>query len=278
VICMRWLEIALADGVKIPTSEHAHTNASSFRRPQLAPQPEPIPPLPSPRPPRRMRVVRAHFAELHGRLVRAHLAPDPAVAGCLVALLAPHDARYVRTVLDRTRHPSTPVCNCVIRGHSSRGAPRTRWRVATFRAMLRRGVPPDGYTMAAVVSARPAFSGSSTGDAVHALVRKIGYAMDLFVMSGLVNLYDAARNVEDAMKDFEEMRKRDVVSWTSMISAFAQCGNWNDALSKLSGMREDGIKFNRVTIINLLYACALSTMAGGCMVRLLNLSLRLMCI
>lgn len=110
----------------------------------------------------------------------------------------------------------------MIRGHSGRGAPADA--LATFRAMLRKGVPPDGCTMAAVVSANPAFSASSTGDAVHALVQKIGYVTGLFVMSGLVHLYGAGRNVEDARKVFEEMRERNVVSSRSMISTFAQGG------------------------------------------------------
>ena len=48
---------------------------------------------------------RAHVAELHGRLIRAHLAADPAVASRLVALLASPsagrgDMRRARRVLD----------------------------------------------------------------------------------------------------------------------------------------------------------------------------------
>ncbi|GJN18235.1 hypothetical protein PR202_gb05375 [Eleusine coracana subsp. coracana] len=158
------------------------------------------------------------------------------------------------TVLDGMAHPSAPAWNCMIRGYSSRGAPADA--LATFRTMLRRGVAPDSYTMAAVVSASAALSGSVIGDAVHAMVLKIGCSGDLFVMSGLVNLYGTARSVEDARKVFEEMHERDVVSWTSMISAFAQCGMWKDALTLLSEMKEDGTNPNKVTIISLLSACA----------------------
>jgi pentatricopeptide repeat protein len=169
-------------------------------------------------------------------------------------MLAPHDAHYARRVLDRMPHPSAPAWNCVIRGHSGRGAPADA--LATFRDMLRRGVAPDGYTMAALVSASAVFSASGTGDTVHAMVRKIGYATDLFVMSGLVNLYGTFKSAENARKVFEEMPERDVVSWTSMISAFAQCGMWNDSLGLLAEMQEDKINPNKVTIISLLSACA----------------------
>jgi pentatricopeptide repeat protein len=69
-------------------------------------------------------------------------------------------------------------------------------------------------------------------------------------MSGLVNLYGNFRSTEDARKVFVEMHERDVVSWTSMISAFAQCGMWDDALSFLAEMQADGINPNKVMIIS----------------------------
>uniref|UniRef100_K3XRN3 Pentacotripeptide-repeat region of PRORP domain-containing protein n=1 Tax=Setaria italica TaxID=4555 RepID=K3XRN3_SETIT len=205
---------------------------------------------------------RAHLAELHGRLIRAHLAPDPAVAGRLVALLASpapgHDMRCARRVFDGMSRPNAPAWNSMIRGYTSRGAPGDA--LATLRNMVRRGVVPDSYTMAAAVTASAAGDGwkwewRATGDAVHAMVRKIGCAADLYVMSGLVNLYGTFRSAEDARKVFEEMRERDVVSWTSMISAFAQRGMWDDALRFLSQMQADGIFPNKVTIISLLSAC-----------------------
>ncbi|XP_066309300.1 putative pentatricopeptide repeat-containing protein At3g05240 [Miscanthus floridulus] len=203
---------------------------------------------------------RARLAELHACLVRAHLAPDSAVAGRLVALLASqavgHDMRYARRVFDGISQPNTAVWNCMIRGYTNHGAASDA--LATFRAMLLRGVSPDSYTMAAAVSASTAFVNwqwRATGDAVHAMVRKIGCASDLFVMSGLVNLYGTFRSAEDARKVFVEMHERDVVSWTSMISAFAQCGMWDDALRFLAQMQADGINPNKVTIISLLSAC-----------------------
>ncbi|PAN29449.1 hypothetical protein PAHAL_5G227200 [Panicum hallii] len=205
---------------------------------------------------------RAHVAELHGRLIRAHLAADPAVAGRLVALLASpaggRDMRRARRVLDGMSPPNAPAWNCVIRGQTSRGAPRDA--LAAFRAMVRRGVAPDSYTMAAAVSATAAADGwawewRATGDAIHAMVRKIGCAADLFVTSGLVNLYGTFGSVEYARKVFGEMQERDVVSWTSMISAFAQRGIWDDALRFLAEMQADGIAPNKVTIISMLTAC-----------------------
>uniref|UniRef100_J3L2B6 Pentacotripeptide-repeat region of PRORP domain-containing protein n=1 Tax=Oryza brachyantha TaxID=4533 RepID=J3L2B6_ORYBR len=205
---------------------------------------------------------RAHLVELHGQLVRAHLASDSFVASRLIAFLASpaarHDMHYARKVFDRMAQPSVFVWNCMIRGYNSCGAPADA--LALFRAMRWRGVSPDNYTMAALVSVSAAFAGStswrSTGNAVHALVRRIGFTSDVFVMSGLVNFYGALRSVEEASKVFKEMYERDVVSWTSMISALARCGQWDKVLRFLSEMQAEGINPNKVTIISVLSACA----------------------
>ncbi|KQK08962.1 pentatricopeptide repeat-containing protein At3g22690 [Brachypodium distachyon] len=203
---------------------------------------------------------RANLAELHGRLVRAHLGSDPCVAGRLVTLLASpvsrHDMPYARKVFDRMAQPTAIVWNCMIRGYNSCHAPMDALEL--FRAMRRSGVSPDNYTMAAVAQSSAAFAswkGRATGDAVHALVQRIGFASDLFVMSGLINFYGASKSVEDARKVFEEMHERDVVSWTLMISAFAQCGQWDNVLRSLDEMQSEGTKPNKITIISLLSAC-----------------------
>ncbi|CAM0881888.1 unnamed protein product [Alopecurus aequalis] len=203
---------------------------------------------------------RAHLAELHGRLIRTHLGSDPSVAGRLVSLLASplarHDMLYARRVFDGMAEPTSFVWNCMIRGYNSCDAPADA--LVLFRAMLRRGVSPDNYTMAAAVSSSAAFAGwkrRPTGDAVHALVRKSAFVSDMFVMSGLVNFYGSFRSVDDARKVFDEMHDRDVVSWTLMISAFAQCGQWDDVSRLLAEMQSEGTKPNKVTVISLLSAC-----------------------
>uniref|UniRef100_A0ACD5VHR4 Uncharacterized protein n=1 Tax=Avena sativa TaxID=4498 RepID=A0ACD5VHR4_AVESA len=203
---------------------------------------------------------RAHLAELHGLLVRAHLSSDLSVAGRLVTIIvspvARHDMPYARKVFDGIAEPTAFVWNCMIRGYNSCNAPADA--LALFRAMLRRGVSPDNYTMAAVVSSSAAFADRKcrpTGDSVHALVRKSGFVSDVFVLSGLVNLYGSFRSVDNAREVFEEIRDRDVVSWTLMISAFAHCGQWDDVSRLLAEMQSEGTKPNKVTVISLLSAC-----------------------
>jgi hypothetical protein len=75
--------------------------------------------------------------------------------------------------------------------------PQTRWRRSgtCFGRVLR-----PMATLWPRSCPRAPLSASFTGDAVLAMVRKIGYATDLFVMSGLVNFYGTFKSAENARK------------------------------------------------------------------------------
>jgi pentatricopeptide repeat protein len=54
------------------------------------------------------------------------------------------------------------------------------------------------------------------------------------------------------------MRRRDVVSWSTMISGFAHCGKPDEAIAVYQEMDRDLVKPNVITIINLLEACSVT--------------------
>jgi len=52
----------------------------------------------------------------------------------------------------------------------------------------------------------------------------IGFESDVYVCTALVDMYSKYDCVELACQVFEKMSKRDVVSWSAMISRLAQNG------------------------------------------------------
>ena len=64
------------------------------------------------------------------------------------------------------------------------------------------------------------------------------------VMTSLVGVYAAARQLEDACKVFDEMLTRAVAAWNCMLAAYVQCGEvdaalrffWRDAQEGHGGM------------------------------------------
>ena len=73
--------------------------------------------------------------------------------------------------------------------------------------------------------------------------------------TALVNMYNKCGSIERASKIFLEMPARILISWTSMITAFAQNGLTQQALQLLEDMRLIGVRPNQITFVGVLLAC-----------------------
>ncbi|XP_073284160.1 pentatricopeptide repeat-containing protein At4g14050, mitochondrial [Primulina huaijiensis] len=102
-------------------------------------------------------------------------------------------------------------------------------------------------------------AGSATlevGKQVHKLVVGLGYESNLYVNNALIDMYAKCSDILSAEKIFIEMRKRDVVSWTSILVGMAQHGRAEEALLLYDEMILVGLKPNEVTFVGLIYACS----------------------
>ncbi|EYU36927.1 hypothetical protein MIMGU_mgv1a023937mg, partial [Erythranthe guttata] len=71
-----------------------------------------------------------------------------------------------------------------------------------------------------------------------------------------IDMYAKCSDVLSTEKIFGSLRRRDVVSWTSIILGLAQHGRANKALSLYDDMTKDGSTPNEVTFTGLIYACS----------------------
>lgn len=74
----------------------------------------------------------------------------------------------------------------------------------------------------------------------------------------MLNLYGKTQHSDNAQKLFDEMLERDVISWSSLISAYAQTGEANTALHLFLEMsKDDGIYVDGITLVSVLQACSI---------------------
>ncbi|KAM1717758.1 hypothetical protein ACFX11_025556 [Malus domestica] len=114
---------------------------------------------------------------------------------------------------------------------------------------------------------------------IHSLAIKTRYQFNSFVGNGLISMYAKCKTtyisqasrikrvrdtvswvsesctLDDAQKAFEQMPKRDVVSWSAIISAYEQAGQGDIAFKLFLEMLSRGLKPNQSTITSLLSAC-----------------------
>jgi pentatricopeptide repeat protein len=96
----------------------------------------------------------------------------------------------------------------------------------------------------------------SEGRLVHAHMSARGFVRDKIVLNTLINAYAKCGSLLDARKVFEEMCERNVISWTSVISAYASHGQAEEALGLFRRMQRMGVQPNHFTVATVLPACA----------------------
>ncbi|XP_058105833.1 pentatricopeptide repeat-containing protein At2g29760, chloroplastic-like [Magnolia sinica] len=156
-----------------------------------------------------------------------------------------------------------------------------------FVDMLREGVVPDGFSFTVSCKACGSVLAVEEGIQIHSHVVKLGFESDVLVRNGLIDMYVKFDLVDDALRVFDrmpernlvswnaligglmrlgqldmaealfrEMDVRDVVSWNSMISGYVQNGQCDEALALFQQMQLEGINPNAVTVVSALSACS----------------------
>ncbi|KAL8161423.1 hypothetical protein V2J09_012912 [Rumex salicifolius] len=94
----------------------------------------------------------------------------------------------------------------------------------TFYKMQKSGVPSDYFTLASVISSSASIAGLEEGTQFHTRALMSGLLSFVTVSNALVSFYGKCGSLEDSHKLFNEMGFRDEVSWTAVLSGYAQFG------------------------------------------------------
>eukprot|EP01018_Ginkgo_biloba_P024045 Gb_25029 [translate_table: standard] len=95
------------------------------------------------------------------------------------------------------------------------------------------------------------------GKLVHAHIIQTGFKPnDVFLSNKLVLMYAKCGGLPDARRVLNQMAQPNVVSWTTMITAYARHGHSEEALAFLYRMQQTGVQPNEFTLASVLPACA----------------------
>ncbi|PHT30363.1 Pentatricopeptide repeat-containing protein [Capsicum baccatum] len=85
-------------------------------------------------------------------------------------------------------------------------------------------IEPDKYTFTFVLKACTGLSSFEKGVKIHEEVAKRNLENDVFIGTGLTDMYSKMGDLVSAWKMFDKMPERDVVVWNALISGVAQYG------------------------------------------------------
>ncbi|XP_031261225.1 pentatricopeptide repeat-containing protein At4g02750-like [Pistacia vera] len=122
--------------------------------------------------------------------------------------------------------------------------------------MTEEGFRPNQFTFSSVQVSCSGLCFLEYGQQIHGLLCKAGLDTDKCIESALVDMYANCGSVREAEKVFERISNPDTVSWTAMMSSYAQHGLSEDALRLFRKMEQLGMKPNSVTLLCVLFACS----------------------
>ncbi|XP_068656296.1 pentatricopeptide repeat-containing protein At4g16835, mitochondrial [Aristolochia californica] len=124
-----------------------------------------------------------------------------------------------------------------------------------FKMMIEFCVRPNPSTFSSVLLACSELSAVTLGKQIHQFIYKSPLYLNTTCGTSLLSMYCKFGVLQDASKMFEEMPRRDVVTWNAMISGFAQHGIGKKAIELFDEMRLVGNKPNWITFVGVLLAC-----------------------
>lgn len=124
-----------------------------------------------------------------------------------------------------------------------------------YGLMRSEGFLPNNFTFPFVLKACARLLDLQLGVKIHTLVVKGGFDCDVFVKTSLVCLYAKCGYLEDAHKVFDDIRDKNVVSWTAIISGYIGVGKFREAIDMFRRLLEMNLAPDSFTIVRVLSAC-----------------------
>ncbi|XP_020575016.1 putative pentatricopeptide repeat-containing protein At3g25060, mitochondrial [Phalaenopsis equestris] len=194
--------------------------------------------------------------QTHALMILTGLLAHPYFPGHLIAAYGRSgNLAAAREVFDALPQPTISSWNALIIAHSRNDSPVDVLRL--YRRMISNGVVrPDSSTFTIALKACTQLSDLEAGNQIRSHAHDLGFQSDVFVSSSLLNLYVKCGKMVDAVELFDRIPKRDIVSWTTMITGFSSAGKSIEAMDSYRKMREEGVEGDEIVMIGLLQACA----------------------
>ncbi|XP_074308384.1 pentatricopeptide repeat-containing protein At3g02330, mitochondrial [Silene latifolia] len=124
-----------------------------------------------------------------------------------------------------------------------------------FQHMRASGLLPDEVTLSGAFSGCAMTKNLSAGCQLHGLVMKYNFRFNVCVANAILDMYGKCGDVIGAQGVFDEMTRRDAVSWNAIIAAYEQNGLGEETLRLFSSMLDSGIEPDEFTYGSVLKAC-----------------------
>lgn len=146
----------------------------------------------------------------------------------------------------------------MIDGYSRMNQPKKA--MSLFHKMVvQDGIHPSEITLLTIFPAISVQGDVQLCQSVHCYAEKRGFIHnDMRVANSMIDVYGKCGCIDSAVKVFRELPviRRNLVSWTSIISVMAMHGMASEALELFVKMESESFKPNKITFLSILNACS----------------------
>ena len=193
--------------------------------------------------------------EVHAHIIESGLRCHVSVGNALINMYAKCGSIIdARLVFDGMGKRDVISWTALIEGYAQHGQCEEAFEV--YCQMQQVGLKPDQITYMSILNAFTCPTALGCGKQVHTHIIDAGFQSDVLVCNALINMYAKCGSIRDARLVFDEMDKRDVISWTALIGGLALYGCGQEALQIFEQMKKEGAWPNPVTYVGVLSACS----------------------
>lgn len=122
--------------------------------------------------------------------------------------------------------------------------------------MRMEGLMPDIPTLLSTLPLCSLLIAKRQGKEMHGCIFKLGFESNIPIGNALIEMYSNTGCLKNSVLVFDKMKKRDVVTWTALISGYGMYGEGRKALKIFEEMKAAGVVPDHIVFVAIIYACS----------------------
>ncbi|XP_022135920.1 pentatricopeptide repeat-containing protein At3g12770-like isoform X2 [Momordica charantia] len=160
-----------------------------------------------------------------------------------------------RLLFEELKIKDTVSWNSIISGYQLSGDAFESLRLFC-QMFVERTAAPDEITIVAVLGACEKITALQFGKSVHSYFAKIGFFLNSFLGTALIDMYAKCGELSCSHHVFCEMTQKNMVAWSALIAAYGIHGRGKEAISIFNKMTANGIVPDEGILTSVLSACS----------------------
>ncbi|XP_023760741.1 pentatricopeptide repeat-containing protein At5g27110 isoform X1 [Lactuca sativa] len=196
-----------------------------------------------------------HGKFIHGYITRNNINPDTFIHTSLVDMYFKcNNTQSAESIFKKMAKTNVVEWNSMISGYVSVGLYLEALEI--YKSMNTTQVKPDVITFTSILAACTQLGSLEIGKDIHNSIISHHFESNEMVMGAVLDMYAKCGEVEIAQQVFSRLPERDLVSWTTMITAYGAHGEAFKSLKLFQDMKKLNIKPDRVVFLAVISACS----------------------